>query len=127
MPLNQHETKLLNSQILQDEKLELAVKQNLLRFTLAPTIIAVTDQRVIIIKHSVFELTMNTDMLYFKDIASVQVLKHIFLSSVFMRILGTDTKDKREGIIDGLSHSDAKIIGDILSKHKISSGDKEEF
>lgn len=127
MPLTPHEVDMINQQLWPSEKVELSIKQSMIRPRISPSIIAVTDQRVIIIKRTAVNLRSNVDTIPFKDIASVRISNGVVFSSVFLRVLGFATAEEQgatkkgeEGELDGLDKNDAKALADLIEKRIIS-------
>ena len=125
MFLKPDEINLVNSQLLSDEKIQYSTKQDILKFKINPTIFAITNKRVIIIKRLPFNIKSNVDMIGFKDIASVQIANGLVLSSVLLRVFGTSAKEDngtpKEGIVEGLNKEDAKIATKMIDDIVINS------
>ena len=102
---------------------ELAVRQKKFHKILAPTIIAVTNERVIVISRKLLPSKVDVDCIPFKDIMAVRFEAGTFFSSVFLRLTGSMPEDglfgkegENAGEFAGLDREDARKVAEYIEK-----------
>jgi hypothetical protein len=119
-------TEEINTVISTSETIELVLRQSLFH-SISPDAVVITDRRVILIHHSFWGLYMNfnlikqteTNIVPFKNIMGVAMIKGKILASVNLRVLGftESTKSTRlEWDIPGLRHYDALTATNTLGR-----------
>ena len=132
MPLTGSEPNIIKKYLWSAEHVELSARQAKIHKGITPKIIAITNERVIVITRKLLPARTDVDSIPFNDIVAVRLEEGVVFSSVFLRLIGSVPKEglfgvgtEAEGELSGLSKKDAIMLAEHIEKmitEKKSSG-----